>query len=57
LHGKGRLLAGYGVGGLSYIAGITLSAVLDLPTGAVVVWTMAVFAVIASYIIKHQARG
>ncbi len=56
LHGKARLIAGYSIGGLSFIAGITLSALLDLPTGAVVVWTMAVLAIIASYIIKHRTR-
>jgi zinc/manganese transport system permease protein len=57
LHGKGRLLAGYGVGGLSFITGIALSALLDLPTGAVVVWTMAVISIIAGYLIKHRTRA
>ncbi len=57
LHGKARLMAGYSVGGLSFIAGITLSALLDLPTGAVVVWTMAVISIIASYLIKHRTRA
>jgi len=56
LHGKARLMAGYSIGGLSFIAGITLSALLDLPTGAVVVWTMAVIAIMASYLIKHRTR-
>lgn len=46
LHGKRRLLAGYILGGAAYIAGIMLSALFDLPTGAVVVWTMAILAVI-----------
>jgi zinc/manganese transport system permease protein len=57
LHGKARLMAGYSIGGLSFIAGITLSALLDLPTGAVVVWTMAVLSIMASYLIKHRMRG
>jgi zinc/manganese transport system permease protein len=56
LHGKARLMAGYSIGGLSFIAGITLSALLDLPTGAVVVWTMAVVSIMASYLIKHRMR-
>ena len=47
MHGAPRLWAGYAVGTLSYLAGITISALLDLPTGAVTVWTMAVFALIA----------
>lgn len=45
LHGKPRLLAGYLLGAAAYIAGIVLSAVSDLPTGAVVVWTMALLAI------------
>ena len=47
LHGKQRLLAGYLLGGAAYIAGILLSAIFDLPTGAITVWTMAVLAVAA----------
>lgn len=39
-----RLLVGYALGALAYLAGIMLSAVLDLPTGALVVWTMAALA-------------
>jgi len=41
-----RLMAGYFVGGLSYFVGILLSFLLDLPTGAVIVWTMAVVAIV-----------
>jgi zinc/manganese transport system permease protein len=37
-----RALAwGYGVGLAGYVSGIALSAVADMPTGAVVVWTLA----------------
>ncbi len=45
LHGKRRLMAGYLLGAAAYIAGIVLSALFDLPTGAVVVWTMALLAI------------
>jgi zinc/manganese transport system permease protein len=45
LHGKSRLMAGYLLGAAAYIAGIVLSALFDLPTGAVVVWTMALLAI------------
>jgi len=45
LHGRYRLFAGYILGAIAYLAGITLSAMFDLPTGAVTVWTMAVLAV------------
>lgn len=47
LHGRQRLLTGYLLGGLAYIAGIILSALFDLPTGAVIVWTMAILSVVA----------
>lgn len=36
-----RLLVGYAIGAASFLVGIIISAVLDLPTGAVIVWTMA----------------
>jgi zinc/manganese transport system permease protein len=47
LQGRPRLLAGYSLGALAYIAGIVLSALFDLPTGAVTVWTMAMLAIVA----------
>ena len=45
IHGTGRLFAGYLLGAAAYVAGIGLSALFDLPTGAVTVWTMAMLAV------------
>jgi zinc/manganese transport system permease protein len=47
LQGKKRLFAGYLLGAAAFVAGIMLSALFDLPTGAVTVWTMAVLAVVA----------
>ena len=47
LHGKKRLAAGYFLGAVAYIAGILASAVFDLPTGAVIVWTMALLGIAA----------
>jgi len=41
---RNRLLLGYGTGAASYFAGIILSAIFDLPTGAIIVWTMAAIA-------------
>ena len=46
VHGTRRLFAGYVLGAAAYIAGILLSALFDLPTGAVTVWTMAMLAVL-----------
>jgi zinc/manganese transport system permease protein len=41
-----RLFKAYAVAGLGYAAGLFLSAWLDLPSGAVVVWTLAVIGVV-----------
>lgn len=49
-----RLLAGYIIGGLSYFFGIALSVLLDLPTGAVIVWSMAVIATLAGLLISDK---
>ena len=40
---RGRQLAiGYGLGIASYVVGLALSVVMDLPSSALIVWTMAV---------------
>lgn len=41
LTGRQRLGIGYAVGAAGYAIGLALSAVLDLPSGAVIVWTLA----------------
>jgi zinc/manganese transport system permease protein len=46
LHGRRRLMTGYFLGALAYVTGIVLSALFDLPTGAVTVWTMAALALV-----------
>jgi zinc/manganese transport system permease protein len=43
---RAQLWAGYGVAAGSYAIGLALSAVLDLPSSAVVVWAMAVLGLI-----------
>lgn len=45
LQGSRRLFTGYFLGATAFVAGIILSAIFDLPTGAVTVWTMALFAI------------
>jgi zinc/manganese transport system permease protein len=57
LQGRPRLLAGYSLGALAYIAGIVLSALFDLPTGAVTVWTMAMLAIAAGSWLGHRHSG
>ena len=40
-RGRQRHLLAYGVGALGYALGLALSALLDLPSGAVIVWSLA----------------
>lgn len=44
LTGRARLVAGYALGAVGYALGLALSALLDLPSGAVIVWTLALAA-------------
>jgi zinc/manganese transport system permease protein len=55
LSGAWRLFAGYGVGAVSFFAGIVISALLDLPTGAVIVWSMAAVAVAAGWSLGRRS--
>ena len=41
LIGQQRLVTGYALGAAGYALGLALSALLDLPSGAVIVWTLA----------------
>ena len=52
-----RLVAGYLIGGIAYPIGIVLSVVLDLPTGAVIVWTMAGVALASGLLISDKSRS
>jgi len=47
MQGKGQLVAAYSIGALGYVLGLCLSAVLDLPSGALIVWMLAGSAVLA----------
>ncbi|MHB1591136.1 MAG: metal ABC transporter permease [Sulfuricella sp.] len=42
-----RMAAGYAVGAAGYILGLGLSVLFDLPSGAVVVWTLALVGITA----------
>jgi zinc/manganese transport system permease protein len=50
------LLVGYLTGSLAFLAGIVISALFDLPTGAVTVWTMAGTALATGLFIGHLNR-
>jgi zinc/manganese transport system permease protein len=56
MNGPYRLAAGYLAGSLAFLAGIVISALFDLPTGAVTVWTMAVMALATGLFIGHRVR-
>ena len=43
-----RLLKAYVVGALGYLFGLLASTLFDLPTGAIIVWAMALVGIIAS---------
>jgi len=49
-----QLAVGYGVGVLGYVLGLALSAVFDLPSGAVVVWALATVALTAAAMAKRK---
>ena len=44
-----QLVVGYSVGVLGYAIGLVFSAVFDLPSGAVVVWALAIFGVLFAW--------
>jgi len=50
MRGRGRLTAAYVIGALGYVLGLVLSAVLDLPSGALIVWTLAGCALLAQLV-------
>lgn len=51
-----RALAwGYALGVAGYVLGIVISALLDLPTGPLTVWTLAAMALVVAF--AHRRRG
>jgi zinc/manganese transport system permease protein len=51
--GRYALFAAYLLGIASYAVGLTVSALLDLPAGAVIVWVLALFGVATSQLIAR----
>ncbi len=51
MQGRSKLIAAYSIGALGYALGLALSAVLDLPSGALIVWTLAGCAVLGRVLI------
>ena len=53
-HGARRLRIAYAVGALGYALGLALSALFDLPSGAVIVWTLAACAMAGALLLRPR---
>nr|VFJ58719.1 MAG: zinc/manganese transport system permease protein [Candidatus Kentron sp. FW] len=54
-YGAGKpLFVAYCIGALGYALGLILSSVLDLPSGAVIVWSMGAIALMPRFFIKNR---
>ena len=56
-RGRWRYAIGYGLGALGYALGLALSALFDLPSGAVIVWALAACAGFAAIASGPASRG
>jgi len=54
--GRARLSAAYAIGALGYFGGLFISVWADLPPGALIPWTMAVFALALGTLASRFAR-
>jgi zinc/manganese transport system permease protein len=52
--GRRRYVVAYGIGILGYGLGLALSALFDLPSGAVIVWTLAACAVVGALVFSDD---
>ena len=52
-----RLIKGYAVAGVGYAVGLSLSAWLDLPSGAMVVWALAAVGIVVFRLESRVLRG
>lgn len=57
LGDKQRLIVGYLIGLISFAMGLCLSALFDLPSGAIVVWMLAITAITFSMLFKKDAEA
>jgi zinc/manganese transport system permease protein len=58
MTGRRQLGAAYALGIAGYLSGLVLSAVFDLPSGAMIVWTLAICALLAQLLpaLRRPAR-
>jgi len=52
--GRRRYAIAYGLGVAGYAAGLAISALVDLPSGAVIVWTLAACAMVGATVLRNQ---
>jgi zinc/manganese transport system permease protein len=55
--GRRRLYFGYALGALGYALGLAASALFDLPSGAIVVWALAICALLSLSLGRGPGRG
>jgi zinc/manganese transport system permease protein len=51
-----RIVCGYGIGIVGCLAGLVLSVSADLPAGAIVVWSLAITALIFAWLVWPLLR-
>lgn len=51
LSGRSAVLAAYGLGAAAYAAGLAGSALWDLPSGALIVWSLAVLGIMMAWLL------
>jgi len=56
MNGPRRLITAYAIGIAGYVVGLVLSAVLDLPSGAMIVWTLAGCGIFARVLLTMRGR-
>ncbi|HEX5123835.1 MAG TPA: metal ABC transporter permease [Rhodanobacteraceae bacterium] len=57
VEGPRRLVYAYATGIAGYVSGLVLSAVLDLPSGAMIVWTLVGCGIIARLLLAARVRA
>lgn len=57
LAGRRRLVVAYAIGAAGYVVGLALSALLDLPSGALIVWCLAACALLAQVLPGVRPRA
>lgn len=55
-HGQKGITTAYAIGALGYTAGLTLSLATDLPTGPVVVWSLAISAALGGLFFAYRGK-